>query len=155
LERYVHKSGLKSEPQLRRINARCIVPYIGALNFLRLKRSDIVAWLDRVEDHASSDLVFPQRFSTDTKKKLEQRIGVFFRQHDLRRLARTMLARLSVSFEVAESILGHRLKGVAGVYDRYDRTLEKGVALQRLDDLIQQIVYPSPANVVPLHGVAS
>jgi integrase len=280
LDRHVHKSGLKSEPELRRINNRLITPYFGDLDFVRMRRSELVARLDQIEDkhgpgvadvalttlrgaagwmakrsddydlrifargmrrvpthqrqrsrilsddelrtvwlatevagvlgailqlelltaqrrekiyklkwtdidsdfvwtvpvevgqkgvggrlrlpataraiiaaqpkHASSDLVFPQRFSTVTKGKFEKRIGVFFRQHDLRRTARTMLARLAVPFEVAEAIMGHRLKGVAGIYDRYDREQEKGIALQRLDDAIQQIVHPSPANVVPL-----
>jgi integrase len=98
---------------------------------------------------ASSDLVFPRRFGCETKRRFQQQIGVEFRQHDLRRQCRSMLARLGIPFETAESIMGHRLKGVAGVYDRFDRTEQKGVALQRLDDLIQSIVHPRP-NVLPL-----
>ncbi len=39
--------------------------------------------------------------------------------HDLRRTVRTGLARLGCPFEIGESILGHHLPGVAGVYDVY------------------------------------
>jgi integrase len=285
LDRHVAKSGLKSEPELRRIVTRLVVPVLGSADFTRLRRSDVVAALDRIEDehsprvadtvlttlrcaagwmasrsddfdtrifargmrrtpanqrqrsrilsddelrvvwlaaekagvlgailqlqlltaqrrekiyklkwtdidsdfvwtvpqaanekgtggrlmlsrtaraivvaqpkHASSDLVFPQRFSTVTKTKFEERIGVQFRQHDLRRTARTMLARLGIPFETAESVMGHRPKGVVGIYDRHDREPEKAVALQRLDDAIQQIVNPPPSNIVPLREVAS
>jgi integrase len=279
LDRHVAKSGLKSEPELRRIVARYIVPRIGKLDFLRLKRSQVIALLDQIEDEhtamvadttavtlrragnwmqgrgddydarifrgikrrvpphlrerarilddveltklwlaaenagvlgnilqleillgqrrakiftlrysdidangiwtvpqqpnekgtggrlplpttaraiiaaqprlASSDLVFPRRFSCDTKRRFQEGIGVAFRQHDLRRQCRSMLARLGIPFETAEGIMGHRLKGVFGTYDRFDRTEQKGIALQRLDDLIQSIVHPTP-NVVPL-----
>jgi len=39
--------------------------------------------------------------------------------HDLCRTTRTGLARLGCPFEIGESILGHRLPGVAGVYNVY------------------------------------
>ena len=39
--------------------------------------------------------------------------------HDLRRTTRTGLARLGCPYEIGESILGHRLPGVAGVYNVY------------------------------------
>ena len=39
--------------------------------------------------------------------------------HDLRRTNRTGLARLGCPFEIGESILGHQLPGVAGVYNVY------------------------------------
>ena len=37
--------------------------------------------------------------------------------HDPRRTTRTGLARLGCPFEIGESILGHRLPAVAGVYN--------------------------------------
>ncbi len=40
-----------------------------------------------------------------------------FQSHDLRRTTRTGLARLGCPFEIGESILGHRLPRVAGVYN--------------------------------------
>jgi integrase len=49
--------------------------------------------------------------------------------HDLRRTMRTGLARLGVSHEVAELCLGHRLGGVAGVYNLYQYAGEQRAAL--------------------------
>ena len=47
----------------------------------------------------------------------------YWAPHDLRRTGRTMLAALGCPMEVGESILGHMLPGVEGVYNRhtYDR----------------------------------
>lgn len=52
-----------------------------------------------------------------------------FTVHDLRRTARTHLAALGVRREVAEKCLGHKLKGIEGVYDRYDYFRERRAAL--------------------------
>jgi integrase len=90
-----------------------------------------------------SDRVFPHRPS-----------GVNFRLHDCRRTSRTLLSRIGVPFETAEAVLGHRAKGVAPVYDRYDREAEKGIALAKLAATIQQIVDPVD-NVVALHEAVS
>jgi integrase len=100
-----------------------------------------------------SDRVFPHRPSTRTKAHFERQCGVSFRLHDLRRTSRTLLSRIGVSSEVAEAILGHKAKGVASVYDRYDREAEKGIARAKLAATIQQIVDPVD-NVVTL-GTAS
>lgn len=43
-----------------------------------------------------------------------------FTVHDMRRTARTNLARLGVNRFVAERALNHKLKNVEGVYDRHD-----------------------------------
>jgi integrase len=98
-----------------------------------------------------SEYVFPHRPSTTTKARFDKQCGVSFRLHDLRRTGRTLLSRIGVSFEVAEAILGHRAKGVAPVYDRYDREAEKGIALARLANTISQIVDPVD-NVTPLRS---
>jgi integrase len=98
------------------------------------------------------DLVFPQRYLDRDKGKVERHCGVRFRLHDLRRTSRTLLSRIGVPYEVAESLLGHRVgSAVANVYDRYDREAEKGIALAKLAAAIQQIVDPVD-NVVALHG---
>src|SRR5262249_10493864 len=90
-----------------------------------------------------SDFVFPHRPAARTKAGFNRRCGVRFRLHDLRRTSRTLLSRIGISYEVAEAILGHRAKGVAPVYDRYDREPEKGIALAKLATTIQQIVDPT------------
>ncbi len=49
--------------------------------------------------------------------------------HDLRRTCRSLLAELSVPSHIAERCLNHKLKGVEGIYDRYDYFDERKNAL--------------------------
>jgi integrase len=51
--------------------------------------------------------------------------------HDFRRTVRTHLARLKVPEVVAELVLGHALRGIAGTYNVYDFEAEKRDALTR------------------------
>lgn len=53
-----------------------------------------------------------------------------FTMHVLRKTMRTGLARLGVSHEVAELAIGHRLGGVAGVYNLYQYSDEQRAALE-------------------------
>ncbi|MHA6847314.1 tyrosine-type recombinase/integrase [Ralstonia syzygii] len=53
--------------------------------------------------------------------------------HDLRRTARTMLTALGCPTDVAESILGHMLPGVEGIYNRHTYDRERREWLTRLD----------------------
>ena len=39
--------------------------------------------------------------------------------HDLRRTARSLMARASVRPDIAERVLGHAIPGVRGIYDRH------------------------------------
>jgi len=59
------------------------------------------------------------------------------------------MARIGIAHEVAESILGHALPGVAGVYNRHSFEPEKANALARLAALIERNIDPR-SNVVPL-----
>ena len=68
--------------------------------------------------------------------------------HDLRRSARSLMSRAGVSSEHAERVMGHRISGVAGVYDRHSYRDEKADALRKLATLIDSIV--SHENVLPL-----
>lgn len=52
--------------------------------------------------------------------------------HDLRRSARTLLASMGCPSEVAESVLGHMLPGVQGVYNRHSYDAERLEWLTRL-----------------------
>ena len=54
--------------------------------------------------------------------------------HDLRRTTRTNLQRIGCPFEISESILAHRLPGVAGVYARYQYAEEKIKWLKQIAD---------------------
>jgi hypothetical protein len=67
--------------------------------------------------------------------------------HDLRRTARSLMSRAKVSSKDAERVLGHRLPGVEGIYDRYQYLDEKSEALAKLAALIDAIVHPRSADV--------
>jgi integrase len=70
--------------------------------------------------------------------------------HDLRRTARSLMARAGVRPDLAERVMGHAIADVEGVYDRHGYTDEKTKALASLAGLIEQIINPTPANVVPI-----
>jgi integrase len=83
-------------------------------------------------------------------KKLHPEADAFphFTIHDARRSVRTWLARLKVSREVAEQMLGHALPGVEGVYNRWAYREEKAQAYELLAQFIDQVANPAPSNVV-------
>jgi integrase len=70
--------------------------------------------------------------------------------HDLRRTARSLMSRTGVRPDIAERVMGHALQGVEGVYDRHAYVAEKAAALAKLASLIDAIVHPRTADVVPL-----
>jgi integrase len=70
--------------------------------------------------------------------------------HDLRRTARSLLARAGVRPDIAERVLGHAIAGVEGVYDRHSYREEKADALACLAQLIRNIIEPPTASVVML-----
>jgi integrase len=72
--------------------------------------------------------------------------------HDLRRTARSLLARAGVRPDICERVLGHAIPGVWGVYDRYSYEDEKTEALLKLSDLIERIIAPADnvANPIPM-----
>jgi integrase len=71
--------------------------------------------------------------------------------HDLRRTARSLLSRAGVQPHIAERVLGHKIKGVEGTYDRHLYADEKAEALRALATLVERIVDPPSAdNVVAL-----
>jgi integrase len=69
--------------------------------------------------------------------------------HDLRRTARSLMARAGVRPDVAERVMGHAIIGVEGIYDRHSYRDEKADALQRLATLIDGIVHPRE-NVIAM-----
>ena len=66
--------------------------------------------------------------------------------HDLRRTCRSLLAGAGVPGHIAERCLNHKLKGVEGIYDRYDYLDERREALQKIADQLTPIINPM-ANV--------
>lgn len=71
-------------------------------------------------------------------------------RHDLRRSARSLMSRVGVSADIAERVLGHVMAGVRDTYDRHQYLAEKANALQRLADLVADIVKPGPKLVAKL-----
>ena len=68
-------------------------------------------------------------------------IGIdHFTVHDLRRTCRSLLAELGIAGHVAERCLNHKLKGVEGIYNRYDYFEERKQALALLAKKIEKIV---------------
>jgi integrase len=67
--------------------------------------------------------------------------------HDLRRTARSLMARAGVRPDVAERVMGHAIAGVEGVYDRHSYRDEKTDALKRLAGLVATILNPPKGNV--------
>ena len=72
--------------------------------------------------------------------------------HDLRRTAKSLMARAGVMPHVSERVLGHVIKGVEGIYDQHDYREEKAHALRALAGLIESILSPQDDKVVRLHG---
>jgi integrase len=71
-------------------------------------------------------------------------------QHDLRRTARSLMARAGLKDDVAERVLGHVIGGVRGVYNRWAYADEKRDALEKLAALVERILNPPAGNVEDL-----
>jgi integrase len=67
--------------------------------------------------------------------------------HDLRRTAKTLMARAGVRPDISERVLGHAIAGVEGTYDRHSYANEKRGALEKLAAIIDRILNPPPSNV--------
>ncbi len=126
---------------------------------------EVINWLTELQVRAcGKEYVFPARrtskrfkhVSPDTtwhalrslKHDLEP-----FTVHDLRRTSRSLMADLGVPFDVAEKILGHKLPGVAAIYDRGGSMEQQRVALEKLAGLIVQLEASEKiGNVVQMRG---
>ncbi len=84
------------------------------------------------------------------KSELDKASGVTgWTLHDLRRTASSLLARTKVPERHSEKCLGHAIRGVEGVYNRYPYRTEMLTAYEKLSALINQIIDPQP-NVVTM-----
>jgi integrase len=110
------------------------------------------------------DYVFPSRTGTPfsgfgkSKARLDQAVLLHMQKHakkgaeiepppnwtlhDLRRTAKTLMARAGVRPDISERVLGHVIAGVEGVYDRHSYADEKRDALEQLAALIERILHP-------------
>jgi integrase len=83
-------------------------------------------------------------FGKEPGKKLqpENKMGDLteFTVHDLRRTCRSLLAAVGVPGHVAERCLNHKLKGVEGIYDRYDYYEERKQALNKVAEMVTPVI---------------
>lgn len=121
-----------------------------------------VGWLEELYLRAcGSEFVFPnrrasKRFGHISPDTLNAAVNKLFDQnklavdhftiHDFRRTCRSLLASAGVPGHVAERCLNHKIKGVEGIYDRYDYLDERREALQKIADQLTPIITPI-ANV--------
>lgn len=86
------------------------------------------------------------------KRLLDARVPTAqpWRIHDLRRTASTLMNRAGIRDNIVERVLGHKITGVAGVYNRHSYTDEKGEALAALALMVERILAGEQNNVVQL-----
>lgn len=70
--------------------------------------------------------------------------------HDLRRTAKSLMARAGVRPDISERVLGHAIAGVEGVYDRHMYRAEKAEALEKLAALVERLIDPVD-NVISIY----
>lgn len=83
----------------------------------------------------------PLRWLSHSTIRLREATGLErFTPHDLRRTAATWLGEMGIRPDVIERVLGHKLPGVAAVYNRADYRREVGNALALLGDRVDEAV---------------
>jgi len=119
--------------------------------------------LDQAKIYGNGNHVFPSSYKPDrsmTRHALTRAIARHwseiglqeaFTPHDLRRTLRTRLAELGVSDIIAERVLGHKLQGVLGIYNRHSYDAEKRQALALWERRLSEILCLSESisNVIP------
>ncbi|WP_125780993.1 tyrosine-type recombinase/integrase [Pseudoalteromonas rubra] len=116
----------------------------------------VIEWLKELQIRAfGSDYVFPnrrasKRFGHISPDTLNAAIQKLFREdkmpvphftvHDLRRTCRSLLASNGVAGHIAERCLNHKLKGVEGIYDRYDYLDERREAIQKITKVLETVI---------------
>jgi len=122
----------------------------------------VINWLEELKVRSyGSDYVFPNRRTTkraahvshDTlnaaiqKLFRENKLSVdHFTVHDLRRTFRSLLASEGIPGHIAERCLNHKLKGVEGIYDRYDYLDERREALMQVCAKLEPIINKASDN---------
>ena len=102
---------------------------------------DVIASQPRINEY-----VFPGRgdgpigAAGHRKAEFDKLCGVKgWRVHDLRRTARSLMARAEVQTEIAERVLGHAQGELIQIYDRHHYQDEMASALEKLAALIERI----------------
>lgn len=89
------------------------------------------------------------------KRSLDEKVKVdHWTIHDLRRTAKSLMARAGVRPDISERVLGHVIAGVEGTYDRHGYDKEKAEALAKMSALVERILNPTSENVVQMRELA-
>jgi integrase len=81
------------------------------------------------------------RSTKDVRRRLREKTKITgWTAHDLRRTARTLMAREGVPPNIAEQVVGHVQPGIEAIYDQYHYLEEKGEALKKVEAVIKRIV---------------
>lgn len=81
-----------------------------------------------------------------------------FTLHDLRRTAATGMAALGIAHHVLDRVLNHqggKIQGVARIYNRHAYEAERRAALDAWSRHIENLIRPTPSNVVELREVTA
>jgi integrase len=119
---------------------------------------DVLQSLDRV---SGSPFVFPAsrgEYSFEAFSQLKSDLDRLLPEgmpswvfHDLRRTARTRMAKIGVPDKIAELTLGHKIVGIEAVYNHNDYLTPKSVALDRLAAHISDVL-SGATNVIALRS---
>jgi integrase len=98
----------------------------------------------------------PFRALSGAKAKFDTACGVSdWVLHDLRRTARSLMSRASLSSDIAKICLGHKIPGVRAVYDRHSYLNEKRHAFEALAPLVDRIVNPPADNIIAIRTLGT
>ena len=118
-----------------------IVPLVGrALEIARKRRGNGYWFKSRMGGHIKQKVLGVEVYSHSGRSKAKtyevQTICpvVDWSPNDLRKTARTHLAKLKCPYEIGEKILHHKLLGVAGLYNQYNYEEERREWLTTLGD---------------------
>ncbi|MCS3902083.1 integrase [Methylohalomonas lacus] len=121
----------------------------------------VIEWFEALKPYAGESLyVLPARRRRNKTHLKEQTLRAtlrkadgalpYFTIHDLRRTARTHLAALGISRDVAERCLNHKIEGLDRVYNQHDYFDERRQALELYTSLLQALESGQAFNVVSL-----
>lgn len=93
------------------------------------------------QKYLSEQVYFRQPYCKIRPESLRPRLPVsHWAPHDLRRTSRTILAKIGCPEPVGESILGHMLPGVSGIYNLHKYDDEKRIWLLALSRYLESLI---------------
>lgn len=95
----------------------------------------------------SAQIYYHMPYSQTRPASIRPRLTVtHWAAHDLRRSVKTLLTAMGCPSDVSESVLGHKLEGIEGIYNRHHYDPEKRHWLTLLDAKLEQLATSRPAE---------